>query len=221
MNKSNTPTLHVVPELQDEVFSFPDDTHRSFLWVSVTRSVSGRVRGGREGSEVRMVLDCYYWGKNAGQRSKVSRYLCVWLLLLLLADQSLQSLHRIWRDAEICGKLLLEAFHPYWQLKERRNVLTVILQILSIIHHSFLVCYYLLGVCVEGHSEVQQKLSLLNTLDEGLQTNNKVLQTQYIACSTGTNHYSTTNSSKLKKKNFVDLFFCCTCMRSSRSLAAW
>lgn len=47
-----------------------------------------------------------------GQRSEVSRYLCVGLLLLLLVDQSLQSLHRVRGDAEVRGQLLLEAVHP-------------------------------------------------------------------------------------------------------------
>lgn len=46
----NKPHSIIVPELHDEVFSFPDDTHCSLLWVSVIVSV--KVRGG-VGADVR------------------------------------------------------------------------------------------------------------------------------------------------------------------------
>lgn len=98
MNQTH-PHSVCVPELQDEVFAFPDDTHRSFLWVSVKVRVSVGVRG--EGSEVRGVLGCYDCVRLQGQRSKVSRHLRVGLLLLLLADERLESLNSVRTDAEI------------------------------------------------------------------------------------------------------------------------
>lgn len=50
---------------------------------------------------------------------KVSRYLRVGLLLLLLADERLQSLDGVRIGAEIRGELLLEALHPHRELGRR------------------------------------------------------------------------------------------------------
>lgn len=52
---------------------------------------------------------------------KVSRYLRVGLLLLLLADERLQSLDGVRTGAEIRGELLLEALHPHRELRRRRT----------------------------------------------------------------------------------------------------
>lgn len=58
---------------------------------------------------------------------EATAYLCVGLLLLLLADQSLQRLHRVWTHQEVRGQLLLEALHPHRQLRSRRRREQVVL----------------------------------------------------------------------------------------------
>lgn len=52
-------------------------------------------------------------GSGVGGVGSCGAYLRVGLLLLLLADEGLQSLHRVRGDAERRRQLLLEALHPH------------------------------------------------------------------------------------------------------------
>lgn len=177
----------------------------------------GRGEGGRGEDGVRLlllVLEC-----RAEVKGQQVLYLCVWLLLLLLADQSLQSLHRIRWDAEIRGKLLLEAFHPYWQLKERQNVLPVRLQILQ---YNTL---YFSGMslppwCVCRRTQ-QGPAEASSAQHAGWRPSNIQQSLKNTVHSLQHREEPLLNNKFLKIKKPFSIYFCCTCMRSSRSLAAW
>lgn len=140
-----------------------------------------------------------------------------WAVTCVLACCCCCWLMRVWRASTVSGQTRTSEESCFWspsihaeswrRRREEDQLLLIILPLTS----GYKVCvnvYYLLCMRVERHSEIQQQLPLFNTLDKGL---------WYVK---SVNH--TFTAYKLQHSPaFSPPFNRHTCMRSSRSRAAW